>query len=234
MLDVQDLQAWYDHSHVIQGLSFQVGAGEIVTLLGRNGAGKTTTLRAIMGLVGKRAGNARFQGQEILASPAHARYHHGLAYVPEDRRIVSTLTVRENLQLGLLASAGRNDLATRVDEIAETFPRLKERLDQEGTSLSGGEQQMLAIARAMVARPKMILLDEPSEGIMPLLVEEMFALFLRMKEQGTTLLLVEQNVERALSISDRAYVIDQGRIVHSGRAAELLADEEIQQRYCAV
>ena len=234
MLDVEDLQAWYDHSHVIQGLSFQVGAGEIVTLLGRNGAGKTTTLRTIMGLVNKRGGKVRFQGREILNSPAHARYHHGLAYVPEDRRIVSTLTVRENLQLGLLASAGRHDLATRVDEIAETFPRLKERLDQEGTSLSGGEQQMLAIARAMVARPKMILLDEPSEGIMPLLVEEMFALFQRMKEQGTTLLLVEQNVERALSISDRAYVIDQGRIVHSGQAADLLADEEIQQRYCAV
>ncbi|MEO6623894.1 MAG: ABC transporter ATP-binding protein [Burkholderiaceae bacterium] len=234
MLDVEDLQAWYDHSHVIQGLSFQVGAGEIVTLLGRNGAGKTTTLRTIMGLVNKRGGKVRFQGKEILNGPAHARYHHGLAYVPEDRRIVSTLTVRENLQLGLLASADRNDLAARVDEIAETFPRLKERLDQEGTSLSGGEQQMLAIARAMVARPKMILLDEPSEGIMPLLVEEMFALFLRMKEQGTTLLLVEQNVERALSISDRAYVIDQGRIVHSGQAADLLADEEIQQRYCAV
>ncbi len=234
MLDVEDLQAWYDHSHVIQGLSFQVGAGEIVTLLGRNGAGKTTTLRTIMGLVNKRGGKVSFQGREILNSPAHARYHHGLAYVPEDRRIVSTLTVRENLQLGLLASAGRHDLATRVDEIAETFPRLKERLDQEGTSLSGGEQQMLAIARAMVARPKMILLDEPSEGIMPLLVEEMFALFQRMKEQGTTLLLVEQNVERALSISDRAYVIDQGRIVHSGQAADLLADEEIQQRYCAV
>ena len=234
MLEVQDLQAWYDHSHVIQGLSFQVAAGEIVTLLGRNGAGKTTTLRAIMGLVGKRAGNVRFQGREILDSPAHARYHHGLAYVPEDRRIVSTLTVRENLQLGLLAGAGRHDLAARLEEIAETFPRLKERLDQEGTSLSGGEQQMLAIARAMVARPRMILLDEPSEGIMPLLVEEMFSLFRRMKAQGTTLLLVEQNVERALSISDRAYVIDQGRIVHSGQAAELLADEEIQQRYCAV
>ena len=234
MLDVQDLQAWYDHSHVIQGLSFQVGAGEIITLLGRNGAGKTTTLRAIMGLVGKRRGNVRFQGREILDGPAHARYHHGLAYVPEDRRIVGTLTVRENLQLGLLASAGRHDLAARVEEIAEIFPRLKERLDQEGTSLSGGEQQMLAIARAMVAKPKMILLDEPSEGIMPLLVEEMFSLFRRMKEQGTTLLLVEQNVERALSISDRAYVIDQGKIVHSGRATELLADEEIQQRYCAV
>ncbi len=234
MLDVQDLHAWYDHSHVIQGLSFQVAPGEIVTLLGRNGAGKTTTLRAIMGLVAKRAGKVRFQGREILDGPAHARYHHGLAYVPEDRRIVSTLTVRENLQLGLLAGTGRHDLAARVEEIAETFPRLKERLDQEGTSLSGGEQQMLAIARAMVARPRMILLDEPSEGIMPLLVEEMFALFLRMKAQGTTLLLVEQNVERALTISDRAYVIDQGRIVHSGLAAELLADEEIQQRYCAV
>ena len=234
MLDVQDLHAWYDHSHVIQGLSFQVAPGEIVTLLGRNGAGKTTTLRAIMGLVAKRAGKVRFQGREILDGPAHARYHHGLAYVPEDRRIVSTLTVRENLQLGLLASTGRHDLAARVEELAETFPRLKERLDQEGTSLSGGEQQMLAIARAMVARPRMILLDEPSEGIMPLLVEEMFALFLRMKAQGTTLLLVEQNVERALTISDRAYVIDQGRIVHSGQAAELLADEEIQQRYCAV
>jgi branched-chain amino acid transport system ATP-binding protein len=234
MLEVKDLHAWYDHSHVIQGLSFQVAPGEIVTLLGRNGAGKTTTLRAIMGLVAKRAGSVRFQGREILDGPAHARYHHGLAYVPEDRRIVSTLTVRENLQLGLLASAGRHDLAARVEEIAETFPRLKERLDQEGTSLSGGEQQMLAIARAMVARPRMILLDEPSEGIMPLLVEEMFALFLRMKAQGTTLLLVEQNVERALTISDRAYVIDQGRIVHSGQAAQLLADEEIQQRYCAV
>jgi len=234
MLDVQDLHAWYDHSHVIQGLSFQVAPGEIVTLLGRNGAGKTTTLRAIMGLVAKRAGNVRFEGREVLDGPAHARYHQGLAYVPEDRRIVSTLTVRENLQLGLLARAGRHDLAARVEEIAETFPRLKERLDQEGTSLSGGEQQMLAIARAMVARPRMILLDEPSEGIMPLLVEEMFALFMRIKAQGTTLLLVEQNVERALSISDRAYVIDQGKIVHSGQAKELLADQQIQQRYCAV
>jgi branched-chain amino acid transport system ATP-binding protein len=234
ILEVADLHAWYDHSHVIQGLSFQVGAGEIVTLLGRNGAGKTTTLRAIMGLVEKRRGSVRFNSKSILDEPAHSRYHHGLAYVPEDRRIVATLTVRENLQLGLLARSGRHDLAARVDEIAETFPRLKERLDQDGSSLSGGEQQMLAIARAMVAKPKMILLDEPSEGIMPILVDEMFELFVRMKQQGTTLLLVEQNVERALTISDRAYVVDQGTIVHAGDAAELLADEEIQQRYCAV
>ena len=158
----------------------------------------------------------------------------GLAYVPEERRIVPGLTVRENLQLGVLGQAGKHDLARIVDEIAETFARLKERLDQEGTSLSGGEQQMLAIARAMVAKPRMILLDEPSEGIMPLLVHEMFELFQRMKAQGTTLLLVEQNVELALRISDRAYIIDQGMIVHTGTAAELLADRAIQERYCAV
>ncbi|MBL0089493.1 MAG: ABC transporter ATP-binding protein [Ideonella sp.] len=234
MLQVAGLNAWYDRSHVVQGLDFHVDAGEIVTLMGRNGAGKTTTLRTLMGLVGKRGGTARFDGREFLAQPAHTRYHMGLAYVPEERRIVPGLTVRENLQLGLLGRKGRHDLARAVDEIAETFPRLKERLDQEGTSLSGGEQQMLAIARAMVAKPRMILLDEPSEGIMPLLVQEMFQLFQRMRSQGTTLLLVEQNVELALGISDRAYIIDQGAIVHSGVASELLDDREIQERYCAV
>ncbi len=234
LLQVEGLDAWYDRSHVVQGLSLTVHAGEIVTLMGRNGAGKTTTLRALMGLVGKRRGSARFDGHEFLAEPAHTRFHMGLAYVPEERRIVPGLTVRENLQLGVLGRKGKHDLARIVDEVAQTFPRLKERLDQEGTSLSGGEQQMLAIARAMVANPRMILLDEPSEGIMPLLVHEMFELFQRMKAQGTTLLLVEQNVELALRISDRAYIVDQGRIVHTGRADELLGDREIQERYCAV
>ena len=234
LLQVDALDAWYDRSHIVQGLSLRVEAGEIVTLMGRNGAGKTTTLRALMGLVSRRGGAARFDGHEFLAEPAHTRFHMGLAYVPEERRIVPGLTVRENLQLGVLGQAGKHDLARIVDEIAETFPRLKERLDQEGTSLSGGEQQMLAIARAMVAKPRMILLDEPSEGIMPLLVHEMFELFQRMKAQGTTLLLVEQNVELALRISDRAYIIDQGMIVHTGTAAELLADRAIQERYCAV
>ena len=234
LLQVDGLNAWYDRSHVVQGLSFHVNAGEIVTLMGRNGAGKTTTLRTLMGLVAKRAGQALFDGQAFLAEPAHSRFHKGLAYVPEERRIVPGLTVRENLQLGILGQRGKHDLAAIVDEVAETFPRLKERLDQEGTSLSGGEQQMLAIARAMVAKPRMILLDEPSEGIMPLLVHEMFALFKRMKAQGTTLLLVEQNVALALQISDRAYIIDQGAIVHTGTGQALLADGEIQERYCAV
>ena len=144
------------------------------------------------------------------------------------------LSVLENLQLGLLASPRRGEMDAMFDEISQIFPRLKERLSQDGTSLSGGEQQMLAIARAMMAKPRMILLDEPSEGIMPLLVDEMFALFTRMKQQGTTILLVEQNVERALSISDRAYILDQGLIVHQGDAAALLANAEIQEKYCAV
>jgi branched-chain amino acid transport system ATP-binding protein len=175
-----------------------------------------------------------FDGKDLLGLPPHERFHHGLAYVPEDRRIVPGLTVLENLQLGLLASPMRGEMDRMIEEIAQTFPRLKERLHQDGTSLSGGEQQMLAIARAMMARPRMILLDEPSEGIMPLLVHEMFQLFSRMKQQGTTILLVEQNVERALAISDRAYILDQGQIVHHGSAAELLADAEIQEKYCAV
>ena len=234
MLKVEQLNAWYDHSHVIQGLSFEVRRGEIVTLMGRNGAGKTTTLRTIMGLLGKCKGQVIFDGEDLLGMPPHVRYHRGLAYVPEDRRIVTGLSVLENLQLGLLASSRRGEMAEMIDEIAQTFPRLKERLHQDGTSLSGGEQQMLAIARAMMARPRMILLDEPSEGIMPLLVNEMFELFLRMKEKGTTILLVEQNVERALSISDRAYILDQGRIVHEGNAQELLDNAEIQEKYCAV
>jgi branched-chain amino acid transport system ATP-binding protein len=234
LLDVQDLNAWYDRSHVVQNVSFHVNAGEIVTLMGRNGAGKTTTLRTLMGLLTRCTGRVMFDGQELLSQPAHARFHLGLAFVPEDRRIVPSLTVRENLQLGLLASHKKVDIDARIDVIAETFPRLKERLSQEATSMSGGEQQMLAIARAMMAEPRMILLDEPSEGIMPVLVDEMFELFARMKATGVTLLLVEQNVSRALAVSDRAYILDQGLVVHEGTAQALLADEEIQNKYCAV
>ncbi|MBM3564500.1 MAG: ABC transporter ATP-binding protein [Alphaproteobacteria bacterium] len=234
MLRLTDLSAWYGHSHVLQGISMEVKLGEIVTLIGRNGAGKTTTLRTIMGLVDKRQGQVHFDGTEILAAPAHRRYHLGLAYVPEERRIVPGLTVLENLRLGIIAGARRNEEQMMIEKIAETFPRLKQRLHQEGTTLSGGEQQMLAIGRAMMSNPKMILLDEPSEGIMPILVDEMFDLFQRMKIEGTTILLVEQNVERALGISDRAYIMDQGVIVHYAPAAALLADKDMQERYCAV
>jgi branched-chain amino acid transport system ATP-binding protein len=187
-----------------------------------------------MGLVARREGEIRFQGESIIADATHRRFALGLAYVPEERRIVPGLTVQENLRLGMVASPNRARETEVIDRIAATFPRLKERLGQAADTLSGGEQQMLAIARAMVSDPKLIMLDEPSEGIMPVLVDEMFELFARMKGQGITLLLVEQNVERALQLADRAYVMDQGEIVHSGEAKALLADKEIQERYCAV
>jgi branched-chain amino acid transport system ATP-binding protein len=234
MLKIANLSAWYGHSHILQGISLEVQRGEIVTLIGRNGAGKTTTLRSIMGLVAKRQGSVLFDGQEILAEPAHKRFHRGLAYVPEERRIVPGLSVLENLRLGIIGSASRSKEGERIDMIAETFPRLKQRLNQEAITMSGGEQQMLAIARAMMAEPQMILLDEPSEGIMPILVDEMFELFRVMKANGTTIMLVEQNVELALGISDRAYIMDQGEIVYHDTAIALLADKAMQERYCAV
>jgi branched-chain amino acid transport system ATP-binding protein len=234
MLRIENLQAWYDQSHVIQGISLTVNAGEIVTLMGRNGAGKTTTLRTLMGLLLKRKGHASINGKEFLELPAYERFHLGIAYVPEDRRIVPGLTVKENLELGMIAQKSKGNIQSMLDEVAETFPRLTERLHQDGTSMSGGEQQMLAIARAMVAKPKIILLDEPSEGIMPVLVEEMFTLFTKMKQAGMTILLVEQNVQKALGISDRAYILDQGKIVFEDSAKALLNNDEIQQKYCSV
>ena len=234
MLEIKGLNAWYGASHILHGVSLSVEKGEIVALVGRNGAGKTTTIRSVMGLMPRAEGEVRFAGTSLLPLPAHARFGLGLAYVPEERRIVPGLTVRENLQLGLVASRAGIDERQAIDEIAESFPRLKERLDQQGTTMSGGEQQMLAIARAMIARPKMILLDEPSEGIMPVLVEEMGVLFRRLRDSGVTLLLVEQNVEWALRLADRAVIIDQGEVVHESSAAALLADKDIQERYCAV
>lgn len=234
MLRVENLNAWYDRSHVLQGISLEVNKGEIVTLMGRNGAGKTTTLRSLMGLLSKRQGKATIDDTSFLDLSAHERFHLGLAYVPEDRRIVPGLTVKENLELGVIAKKNAGDMSALVDEIAEIFPRLKERLHQDGTSMSGGEQQMLAIARAMIGKPKVILLDEPSEGIMPVLVEEMFELFTRLKQEGLTILLVEQNVQQALKISDRAYILDQGEIVFHDTAQNLLNNDEIQQKYCAV
>jgi branched-chain amino acid transport system ATP-binding protein len=234
MLRVEKLNSWYGASHVLQDIGLEVNKGEIVCLIGRNGAGKTTTLKSIIGLLDKTRGSVTFKGKEVLGQPAHVRFALGLAYVPEERRIVQGLTVRENLRLGLVASPDKKDEVRRVAQIAEIFPRLAERLDQEAVTMSGGEQQMLAIARAMIAKPDLIMLDEPSEGIMPVLVDEMFELFRKMKSGGTTILLVEQNVELALDIADRAYVLDQGSVVHHATAAALLADDEIKERYCSV
>ncbi|HUN95803.1 MAG TPA: ABC transporter ATP-binding protein [Bradyrhizobium sp.] len=234
MLQISNLNAWYGASHVLQDISIEVAKGEIVCLIGRNGAGKTTTLKSVMGLLDKTRGSAVFKGKELLGQPAHTRFALGLAYVPEERRIVQGLSVRENLRLGLVASPQKKQEAARIEEIAKIFPRLAERLDQEAVTMSGGEQQMLAIARAMISKPDLIMLDEPSEGIMPVLVDEMFELFRSMKAQGTTVLLVEQNVELALDIADRAYVLDQGTVVHRASARELLADDDIKERYCSV
>jgi branched-chain amino acid transport system ATP-binding protein len=234
MLQIGNLNAWYGASHVLQDVTIEVARGEIVCLIGRNGAGKTTTLKSIMGLMDRTRGSVRFKGRELLSEPAHVRFALGLAYVPEERRIVQGLSVRENLRLGLVASPEKKRETERIAGIASIFPRLAERLDQEAVTMSGGEQQMLAIARAMIAGPDLIMLDEPSEGIMPVLVDEMFELFRTMKAQGTTVLLVEQNVELALDIADRAYVLDQGAVVHHAAARELLADDEIKERYCSV
>src|SRR3954463_5130321 len=234
MLQVKNLNAWYGSSHALQDISLDVAKGEIVCLIGRNGAGKTTTLKSIMGLMDKTRGSAVFKDRELLGQPAHLRFSLGLAYVPEERRIVQGLTVRENLRLGLVASPDKKREVELIAGIAEIFPRLAERLDQEAVTMSGGEQQMLAIARAMIANPDLIMLDEPSEGIMPVLVDEMFALFRAMKAQGTTVLLVEQNVDLALDIADRAYVLDQGSVVYHAAASALLADNEIKERYCSV
>jgi branched-chain amino acid transport system ATP-binding protein len=234
MLQISNLNAWYGSSHVLQDISIEVAKGEIVCLIGRNGAGKTTTLKSVMGLMERTQGSAIFKGSELLTRPAHVRFALGLAYVPEERRIVQGLSVRENLRLGLVASPEKKRESELIDNIASIFPRLAERLDQEAVTMSGGEQQMLAIARAMIGKPDLIMLDEPSEGIMPVLVDEMFELFRAMKAQGTTVLLVEQNVELALDIADRAYVLDQGAVVHHAAARELLADNEIKERYCSI
>jgi branched-chain amino acid transport system ATP-binding protein len=234
MLKVENLNAWYGASHVLQDLSLEVNRGEIVCLIGRNGAGKTTTLKSIIGLIPKTRGSVSFEGRELLPLPTHARFGLGLGYVPEERRIVQGLSVGENLRLGLVALPRKQNEAALIAKIARVFPRLAERLEQTAVTMSGGEQQMLAIARAMISNPKLIMLDEPSEGIMPVLVDEMFELFRAMRDEGTTILLVEQNVELALGLADRVYVVDHGAVVHSGSARALLADPEIQERYCSV
>jgi len=235
LLAVEDLHAYYGEAHILQGVSLTIAAGEVVTLIGRNGAGKTTTLKSIMGLVPPR-GRISFNGRELAGLATHDIARGGIAYVPEERRILPNLSVAENLRLGILGAgrAAAADNGAALEEVLTYFPRLRERYEQQGKSLSGGEQQMLAIARGLVARPKLMLVDEPTEGLSPLLVESLTGILGEINRRGTTILLVEQILEVALALSHRLYVMDQGRIQFEGTPDALRADPEIQQRFLGV
>ena len=235
LLAIQDLHAYYGEAHILQGVSLAVNPGEVVTLIGRNGAGKTTTLRSIMGIVAPRGGRITFDGFELAGLPTHTIAQRGIAYVPEERRILPNLSVEENLRLGLLgAGVAKAGGETAMNEVLGYFPRLRERLVQKGKSLSGGEQQMLAIARGLVASPKLMLVDEPTEGLSPIIVESLTEILREINRRGTTILLVEQILEVALALSHRLYVMDQGRIQFEGTPEALRADPAIQQRFLGV
>jgi branched-chain amino acid transport system ATP-binding protein len=235
LLAIQDLHAYYGEAHILQGVSLAVNPGEVVTLIGRNGAGKTTTLRSIMGIVAPRGGRITFDGFELAGLPTHTIAQRGIAYVPEERRILPNLCVEENLRLGLLgAGVAKAGGEAAMNEVLDYFPRLRERLVQKGKSLSGGEQQMLAIARGLVASPKLMLVDEPTEGLSPLIVESLTEILREINRRGTTILLVEQILEVALALSHRLYVMDQGRIQFEGTPEALRADPAIQQRFLGV
>jgi branched-chain amino acid transport system ATP-binding protein len=236
LLALEDLHSYYGEAHILQGVSLHVRAGEVVTLIGRNGAGKTTTLRSIMGIVPPRGGRVTFAGHELQRLETHAIARHGIAYVPEERRVLPNLTVAENLRLGMLGAppaAGAGNGAV-LEEVLDYFPRLRERLAQRGRSLSGGEQQMLAIARGLVARPKLMLVDEPTEGLSPILVQTLTEVLGKINRAGTTILLVEQMLEVALVLSHRLYVMDQGRIQFEGTPDDLRRDPAVQQRFLGV
>ena len=231
MLEITDLQVGYGGVQALRGLSLTVGAGEIVALLGNNGAGKTTTLSAISGLVRPSAGRVTYRGADITREAPPKIVARGLVHVPEGRRIFGTLTVHENLLLGGYLVRDARELARRIDRAYELLPRLAERRDQHGGTLSGGEQQMLAIGRALVAGPELLMLDEPSMGLAPLLVQQIFDIIREINEQGTTVLLVEQNAVQALSIANRGYVLETGSIVMSDAASSLLVDPRVRAAY---
>ena len=230
MLEVRDLHAGYGLTRVLEGVSLHVNAGEIVAVLGSNGAGKTTLNMAISGLLKPRAGSVTFEGRDITGRPPAEIMGAGLIQVPEGRKIFPNLSVRENLELGSYRRAKPNR-ARNLDRVFETFPRLKERTVQAAGTLSGGEQQMLAIGRGMMAEPRLLILDEPSLGLSPLLVEEMFALIRRLHGQGLAIMLVEQNVAQSLDVADRAYVLENGRFAISGAAASVREDPELKRAY---
>ena len=230
ILKVSDINVYYGAIHAIKGVSFQVNPGEIVTLIGANGAGKSTTLQTVSGLLHSRTGSIEFLGENLMGVPAHKVVAKGLAQVPEGRRVFLQMTVEENLEMGAYTRSG-GGIDADLEKVYAYFPRLMERRRQIAGTLSGGEQQMLAMGRALMSRPKLLMLDEPSMGLAPILVEQIFEIIQTLHKAGTTILLVEQNAQAALSIADRGYVRETGKIVASGTGAELLASPEIKKAY---
>ena len=230
MLSVENMNVYYGAIHAVKGISFEVEEGEIVTLIGANGAGKSTTLQTVSGLLRSKTGSITFMGQNISSVPAAKLVAHGLAQVPEGRRIFLQMTVEENLEMGGFTQAS-NTIAPGLERVYEQFPRLKERRKQIGGTLSGGEQQMLAMGRALMSSPKLLMLDEPSMGLAPILVEQIFEIIQRLNQAGTTILLVEQNAQMALSVAHRGYVLETGRITLSGPGKALLEDAAVKKAY---
>ena len=230
ILKVEDINVYYGSIHAIKGISFQVEEGEVVTLIGANGAGKSTTLNTISGLLRSKTGSITFLDHDLGRTPPHKIVSQGLALVPEGRRIFLQMSVQENLEMGAFTQKG-GDIKADLEKVYELFPRLKERLKQTAGTLSGGEQQMLAMGRALMSHPKLLMLDEPSMGLAPILVEQIFEIIENLHKAGTTILLVEQNAQAALSVADRGYVLETGKIVTTGTGAQLLESPEIKKAY---
>ena len=231
LLEVKDIHSYYGPVHALRGVSLTVEEGEIVTLIGSNGAGKTTTLRSIHGILPPREGKVVFRGEEIQGKPAHDMIRRGIAQSPEGRKIFPRMTVLENLEMGAYHRSDRSEIKGDLDRVFDIFPRLKERAKQEAGTLSGGEQQMLAIGRALMGRPKLLLLDEPSMGLAPVLVERIFQTIEEINKQGTTILLVEQNANVALEVATRGYVLESGRVVNAAPARDLRQDPRVREAY---
>lgn len=231
MLKVENIDVYYDKIHAIKDVSFQVNQGEVVTLIGANGAGKTTILKTISKILEPTNGVVLFENEPLSKMLPHQLVYLGMAHVPEGRRVFSRMSVKENLEMGAYIRKDRSSLKADYEQVFTYFPRLKERMNQPSGTLSGGEQQMLAIGRALMSKPKLLLLDEPSMGLAPLLVKEIFKIVETIKKQGTTILLVEQNANQALQIADRAYVLETGKVIKSGNASELLQDDSVKRAY---
>ena len=231
MLEVKDLQVYYGMIQAIKGISFEVNQGEVIALIGANGAGKTTILHTVTGLIAPKAGQIFFEGQDITKTPAHKIVSMGMAHVPEGRRVFAQLSVYDNLKMGAYTRKDKDEIRENLQMVYERFPRLEERKTQMAGTLSGGEQQMLAMGRALMSHPKIILMDEPSMGLSPIFVNEIFDIIQEVSKSGTTVLLVEQNAKKALSIADRAYVLETGKIVLEGKASDLLNNDSIKKAY---